>query len=140
MDDKKFKGTKWRDLPDKEHDVYVPLLTAFKNELLRINAAYPELPQKMVEYLLCPFDFYKVISVDNKCLTQIQSYNLRGTLNQSGIGIKPKIIVPIASLPTRIVHPDFKQCSDNKAHTPKSAVSLGNTECVRKLNFCCLLY
>lgn len=53
------------------------------NELTRRNANYPELPKKMVEYLLGQFDFYKVISLDNGRLTQIQSYNLRGTLNKA---------------------------------------------------------
>lgn len=52
LDTEKTKETKWRDLPNKERDVYIPLLTAFKNELLRRNIDYPELPQKMVEYLL----------------------------------------------------------------------------------------
>lgn len=113
LDSEKEKETKWRELPDKEHDVYIPLLTAFKNELIRRNIDYPDLPRKMVEYLLGQFDFYKVISVDNKRLTQIQSYNLRGTLNQSSSEMNPKIIVPIASLPTRIVQLDLKPYSDN---------------------------
>ncbi|MCD8239742.1 MAG: HaeIII family restriction endonuclease [Clostridiales bacterium] len=113
LDDEKKKHNKWSDLPDKAQIVYIPLLTAFKNEIIRRNKDNSDLPKKMVEYLLGEFDFYKVISIDSRHLTQIQTYNLRGTLNRNGIKTKRKFIVPLASLPTRIVHIDFKPGSDN---------------------------
>jgi len=62
----------------------------------------------MVEYLLGGYDFYKVISLDSKKVTQIQPYNLHGTLNKSSKKQKPKIIVPVIALPTRIVSAEFK--------------------------------
>lgn len=75
LDDEKEKSTKWSDLPDKENDVYVPLLKAFKKELERQNNSNKnEIPKLIVEYLLGKFDFYKVIGIDNKKMTQIQSY------------------------------------------------------------------
>jgi len=107
------KSTKWRDLPAKEDDVYIPLLTAFVNEVKRTNTTNKDIPSKMVEYLLGEYDFYKVISIDNKKMTQILSFNLRGTLNQASQSDKPKIAVPIANLPTRIVSLDFKPNSNN---------------------------
>ena len=70
-------------------------------------------PRKMVEYLLGEFDFYKVISIDSKRITQIQSYNLHGKLNQSTKTITPKIKVPVVLLPTRVVSFDFKPNSSN---------------------------
>jgi hypothetical protein len=70
-------------------------------------------PRKMVEYLLGEFDFYKVISIDSKRITRIQTYNLHGNLNQPSRTNKPKIQVPVASLPTRIVSFDFKLNSTN---------------------------
>ena len=73
----------------------------------------PMVPQKMVEYLLGEFDFYKVISIDSKRITQIQSYNLHGTLNKSTRTINPKIKIPVVLLPTRIVGFDFKPNSSN---------------------------
>ena len=102
------KSKNWRDLPSKDTTVYVPLLQAFIDEISRSNAINSTVPQKMVEYLLGEFDFYKVISIDSKRLTQIQSYNLHGQLNHSSKIIKPKIEVPIACLPTRIVSLEFK--------------------------------
>lgn len=107
------KNKNWRDLPSKDTTVYVPLLQAFIDEISRSNAINSTVPQKMVEYLLGEFDFYKVISIDSKRLTQIQSYNLHGQLNHSSGVIKPKIEVPVACLPTRIVNLEFKPNSTN---------------------------
>ncbi len=107
------KETKWRDLPDKENDVYIPLLTAFMNEIKRSNNIDRNIPRKMVEYLLGEFDFYKVISVDSKRFTQILSFNLRGTLNKPSRTSNPQIHIPIANLPSRIVSLDFKPNSNN---------------------------
>lgn len=113
LDSEKSKRSKWSELPAKEDDVYIPLLEAFINEVKRANEKYSDIPSKMVEYLLGEYDFYKVISIDNKKLTQILSFNLRGTLNQPSSTEEPKISVPVANLPTRIVSLDFKPGSTN---------------------------
>lgn len=111
--EEKFKGTNWSELPAKEVDVYIPLLTAFMNEVRRSNENDDSIPRKMVEYLLGEFDFYKVVGIDNKRITQIQTFNLHGTLNQSSKKEMPKIKIPIASLPSRIVSLEFKPDSAN---------------------------
>ena len=103
----------WSDLPHKDKDVYIPLLQAFINEIVRSNQLNAEVPKRMVEYLLGEFDFYKIISIDSRRITQIQTYNLHGTLNQASTITKAKIEVPIAYLPTRIVSLDFKPNSKN---------------------------
>ena len=114
LDEEKKKGTKWRDLLSKEDDVYVPLLNAFKEELERQNLLFnKDIPRLMVEYLLGEFDFYKVIGIDNKKITRIQSFNLRGTLNKQGKNLKKNIELPISTLPTRIVSLDYKPGSKN---------------------------
>ena len=114
LEQEKSKESKWKDLPNKEDDVYYPLLMAFKGELDRQNKLYgKDIPKLMVEYLLGEFDFYKVIGIDSKRITQVQSYNLRGTLNKEGVKRKRSIKLPIASLPTRIVSLEFKPGSKN---------------------------
>jgi len=113
LKEQKAQGLNWRDLPDKENDVYIPLLKAFVDEIKNSNKSNPDIPKRMVEYLLGEFDFYKVISVDNKKLTQIQTYNLRGTLNQPSKQQTAKIKVPVSYLPTRIISLDFKPNSNN---------------------------
>lgn len=114
LEDERLKGSLWRELPDKEKDVYIPILKAFRDEIIRQNDLYGnEMPKLIVEYLLGKFDFYKVIGIDNKRTTRIQSYNLRGALNQEGRFSKSEISIPIAELPTRIVSLEFKPDSNN---------------------------
>ena len=60
------KSKNWRDLPSKDTTVYVPLLQAFIDEISRSNAINSTVPQKMVEYLLGEFDFYKVNRAGSK--------------------------------------------------------------------------
>jgi hypothetical protein len=113
LSDEKANKKKWSELTAKDKDVYVPLLQAFINEIKRCYAENGSIiAQKMVEYLLGEFDFYKVISIDGRRITQIQTFNLRGTLNQTG-KCKPLTKIPIAELPTRIVSLDFKPGSSN---------------------------
>lgn len=109
----KLQNKNWSDLNNKSDNVYVPILEAFINEIRQSNTLDNSVPKKMVEYLLGEFDFYKVISVDRKKLTQIQTYNLHGTLNKPSKNLKPKITIPIANLPTRIVNIGFKPNSKN---------------------------
>ena len=109
LEKEKEMGTKWGDLPSKKDDVYVPLLQAFLDDLNRSYKTHGDiLPAKMVEYLLGHFDFYKVIGIDSKKVAEIQTFNLRGTLNKSGKYKKPEQTIPVSSLPSRIVSADFK--------------------------------
>ena len=72
-----------------------------------------EIPRLMVEYLLREFDFYKVIRIDNKKITQIQSYNLRGTFNRQGKKRKRSVELLTSTLPARIVSLEYKTDSKN---------------------------
>lgn len=111
----KKNGSKFNELPNKENNVYVPILKAFIKEINSQYQQHKEIPSKLVEYLLGKFDFYKIISIDSKRLTSIQGFNLHGILNQEGITkLKPTIEVPLVSLPTRIVKLDFVPGSTNK--------------------------
>lgn len=109
----KDKGYKWNEMPRKEEDVYIPLLEAFKTEILQSYAYHKDIPAKLVEYLLGKFDFYKVVGIDNQRITEIQAYNLHGNLNKPAKNKRPKSIIPVSELPTRIVELDFKPNSNN---------------------------
>lgn len=104
----KTRGVKWNSMTDKVESVYVPILEAFQKEIRNQYENNPELPTRLVEYLLGKFDFYKTISVDSEKMTRIQSYNLRGTLNRNGAIVKRQIEVPVVKLPTRIIALEFK--------------------------------
>lgn len=113
LEEQKKLGKKWNELTNKAQRVYLPLLRAFLGEINICNKRDKTIPSRMVEYLLGEFDFYKVISIDSRKITQIQTYNLHGQLNQSSQTKHAEIQIPIASLPTRIVSFDFKPNSTN---------------------------
>lgn len=108
LDNKKHEGVYFRDLPSKEDLVYVPLLEAFIKEISTQMELNKEIPRKLIEYLLSKYDFYKIISIDNKRLTTIQSFNMYGTLNQASENQRPSIQVPIIGLPTNLLYIGFK--------------------------------
>lgn len=110
----KKKNTLFDNLHNKENEVYIPLLKAFINEINLQNQTHPDLPSRLVEYLLGKYDFYKVISIDKQRMTQIQSYNMHGTLSQDSASQEASIKIPTVLLPTRIVSLDFVP---NKANT-----------------------
>lgn len=111
----KEKGTYFRDLSSKEDEVYVPLLNAFIKEISLQVQKNKDVPRRMVEYLLSKYDFYKVISIDSKRITTIQSFNMYGTLNLPSRVSKPTIKVPVINLPTTLLHIGFKPDSKTTA-------------------------
>lgn len=108
LEAEKENGTYFRDLASKENQVYLPLLNAFIKEVSTQVKRSKQVPRKMVEYLLSKYDFYKVISIDTKRITTIQSFNMYGTLNLPSRVQKPAIRVPIISLPTTLLHIGLK--------------------------------
>lgn len=115
LDEEHRKKTEWKHLPNKEMDVYAPLLNAFLAELRRTYEYDQTIPQKLVEYLLGRYDFYKVISLDNEQLTRIQPVNLHGTLNKPDGANKPTLVIPVSALPTRIIAAGMRPGSNNTA-------------------------
>ena len=108
LKEKKKTGILFEELNDKEETVYVPLLKAFINEVSTQIKQNSSIPRKMVEYLLSKYDFYKVISIDKKRITTIQSFNMYGTLNQASKVKEPDIRVPLINLPSELLHIGFK--------------------------------
>lgn len=113
LENAKKEGMLWRDFPNKEREIYTPLLQAFKKEVLRIDENEKnKVPQKMVEYLLGKYDFYKAILLEREQKTKLEAYHFNNTLNRS-VKNKPKRIIPLSKLPTRMIYFDFKPKSFN---------------------------
>lgn len=101
---------KWETLGDYHTSVYVPILDAFKKELLRIDAENSGIiAEKLVQYLIGNQDFYKVIKGNNK--VEIQAYNLHGTLNEPFGTTKPKAKIPRLKLPNRLIEIVYQENS-----------------------------
>lgn len=105
------KATKtWDSLGDYHSSVYVPILTAFKCELLRLVSDSTEnLASRLVEYLIGTRDFYKVIKA--KSGVEIQAYNLNGTLNLPFKTLKSKTQIQKLKLPSRLIEVVFQKGS-----------------------------
>lgn len=71
------------------------------------------LPKRLISYLLGIRDFYKVVVIDKKRITEFQSFNLRGEMNKNGKHTKATILIPVAELPDEIVALKFKTNSTN---------------------------
>ncbi len=108
-----IQGLQWSDLPDKDTNVYIPLLKAFMAEINNAYLSDKLLPQKMVEYLVGVKDYYKIISCDSKKLTLIHSFNMHNTLNKPSKVQISAISVPVVALPTEIIQMRFKPDSTN---------------------------
>lgn len=106
----KSKSTKWTSIENMHQIVYIPILNAFKKELLRLDNNNPNIvAEKLVQYLIGNQDFYKVIKGDKK--VEIQAYNLNGTLNLPFESIKPKAKIPKLKLPSRLIEIVFQSDS-----------------------------
>lgn len=111
---RQHKGELWDDLEDKVNDVYVPLLTAFAREIVRLYDENGEVvPQRLVRYLVGRNDFYKVIANDAKRYVKVEAINLNGTLNAKSSTAKPLNSVPKIQLPSEIYHIGFDKGSRN---------------------------
>jgi len=106
----KDKSTKWTSIENMHSVVYVPILEAFRNELLRLDNENPTtVAENLVKYLIGTEDYYKVIKGKRKI--EIQAYNIHGSLNQSFKKKSPKAKIQKLKLPSRLIEVVFKKDS-----------------------------
>lgn len=99
---KQDKSTKWTSINNMHEVVYLPILNAFRKELLRLDKENPNIvAENLVQYLIGNQDFYKVIKGNKK--VEIQAYNLKGTLNLPFEKIKPKAKIQKLKIPSRLI-------------------------------------
>lgn len=112
----KFKqdnpSIRWNQIPQKHNNIYIPILSAFRKELLRLSKEHNDVPQVLLNYLIGNYPFYKIIKDDNSNLVVVKAFNILGRLNKNVNGVKPKAKAEKIKLPTRIIEFDFKQNSE----------------------------
>ena len=107
------KKMKWSVLGDaKRERIYVPLLQAFRDEVMRIAQEHPETPALLVKYLIGNYPFYKIIKDDVHNLVVVKAFNINGELNKTVNKMKPRYSTPSINLPTRIVEFVMKKDSE----------------------------
>lgn len=105
--------TTWADLGEaKTDDVYVPLLKAFRKEMLQLTKSNPQASANLLHYLIGRKPFYKVIKEDRSNIVVVKAFNIGGKLNQTVNGRKPVVKTDTVKLPTRIIELDFKENSE----------------------------
>lgn len=78
------QGTmEWKNLSNKQNEIYAPILSAFEKELQRVTALHSNVETQMcrafINYIVGNNDFYKVIC--RKGMVEILGFNFHGTLN-----------------------------------------------------------
>ena len=81
----------WADVEDKAKRYYVPILQSFLDELNRLASANPEVPGRLINYLLGRYDFYKIITDDKHKTTRVEAINICGSLGQNSGNAKPLV-------------------------------------------------
>ena len=106
----KDRSTKWTTIENMHDVVYVPILKAFRTELLRLDKENPNtVAENLVQYLIGTEDFYKVIKGKRK--VEIQAYNIHGSLNLPFQKQRPKAKIQKLKLPSRLIEVVFKKDS-----------------------------
>lgn len=106
--------TTWRDMgEDKQMRVYIPLLEAFRQELMDLYVNNAKVPSKLVSYLIGEYPFYKIIKDDAHNLVIVKAFNINGELNKTVNKQKARYKVPVINLPQRIVEFRMKEGSED---------------------------
>ena len=89
---------KWRELPDKINDFYLPLLQAFMRELERqYKNRGDDVARNFMRYMIGRYDFYKVMKENGN--VSMQSFNMSGTLGWGRRVSLPSEIISIRLRP-----------------------------------------
>lgn len=98
---------RWSILEDKDRDVYIPILKAFRKEMLKLANYYEDVPRNLLSYLIGRYPFYKIIKDDHSNTVVVKAFNLEGQLNKAVNGEKPRAKAEHIKFPTRIIELDF---------------------------------
>lgn len=105
----------WKDVAstdeEKQDNYYVPILEAYRKEIERLCKNYDSVPEKLLSYFFGSKDFYKVIMKESQKVTEVEAFNMNGTLGMKSGSIKPLTRVQTIKMPTRLIEASFKENS-----------------------------
>ena len=109
LERRKRRRETWESMgEDKHYNYYVPILSAFRKELLRIYDDNDNIPRVLIQYLLGRYPFYKIIKDDKNNIVIVKAFNIDSGLHQPRNGHKSHYSTPSINYPTRIVEFEFK--------------------------------
>ena len=93
---------------EAKQKLYKTVLTAFAKELKRLDSENPGVvAPRLISYLIGSKDFYKLIAIDRDKTTEIQAFNMYGTLNKASGMNKSISDIRKLKLPTRFHRIEF---------------------------------
>ena len=123
------KNLTWDDMGElKESKVYVPILNAFRKEILKINSENAKIPEKLISYVIGIHPFYQIIKVDSKNLVVVKAFNIGGGLNKAINKKQSRYGVPKLEPPTRIVEFEFAKKPGNQMQDTLNMILDGGWE------------
>ena len=105
------EGRQWNQIENKQDDYYVPILRAYLKEIQRMCEKHTDAPEKLLSYFFGSRDFYKVITKESSKITEIEGFNMNGTLGAAAGRIKPITRIATLKMPTRLIEARFKENS-----------------------------
>lgn len=105
----------WKSLGDEKYGIYEAILKEFKEELWSIFKRLGKVvPERLIRYLVGNCDFHKIMKIRDK--TQLQPFNLNGSLGQRSKVRRATPESEILPLPTKIYDIHFKDDSRTTLH------------------------
>lgn len=104
LSDYKRQQVHFSNLDKKNENVYKPILNAFTDEIKLQFQHHENLPKKLVQYILSRYDFYRLITIESKRITEVQPFNLFGTLNRPAANQTAKISIPTLPMPQQLLY------------------------------------
>ena len=105
------EGRQWSQIENKQDDYYVPILRAYLKEIQRMCENHNDAPTKLLSYFFGSRDFYKVITKESSKITEIEGFNMNGTLGAAAGRVKPITKIAALKMPTRLIEARFKENS-----------------------------
>ncbi len=91
----------WRNEPNKAY-YYTTILDAYRDEIVRL-CEQDGVPASLMQYFFGLQDFYKVIMHEKQQTTQVEAFQMNGTLNCNCGRIRPTARITALRLPTRLI-------------------------------------
>lgn len=103
----KAQQIEWRSVQNKDDSVYVPILHAFRKEMLRLASENQDAPRHLLNYLIGNHPFYKIIKDDRFNLVIVKAFNLGGNLNKTVNRKRALARTEPIKFPSRIIELEF---------------------------------
>lgn len=102
------KGALWRDIDNKQDKFYLPIIEAYRNEILRMCEDDAKTAEKLLSYFFGSKDFYKVIMLEKENVVKIEAFNMHSSLGKKAGEMEPSVTIEKLTMPTKLIDTKLK--------------------------------